>query len=56
MEEKQIKIEGIISLSDKYAREELTRLETKIATISERTKTIAVNYREILKRLKELEK
>lgn len=56
MEEKEIKFEGIISLSDKFAREELTRLETRIQTINERTKGLIVSILELRKKIKELEK
>ena len=51
---KQIQLEGKISLEDKEAREMLMRLDTKIATINERTKTHTLDIQQLRKELKEL--
>lgn len=53
MENKEIKIQGTISLADEPAREMLKSLETRIETINERTKQHTLEIRELKKQIKD---
>ena len=56
MTEEKIKFEGTIFLADGFARNELRRLETKIDTINERTKSHTLDIKKLEKEIKKWKK